>query len=165
MGLSLKPFAGLSPRVRGKRRNLDVDGAESQLYPRVCGGSASSLNGYHINIGLSPRVRGKPGAAPNLPIWTRSIPACAGETRSGARSVCCYTVYPRVCGGSKRRYIKYKRDGGLSPRVRGKPGVTIRSLAQVRSIPACAGEALQRRHSWQMRKVYPRVCGGSAGPG
>ena len=54
---------------------------------------------------------------------------------------------------------------GLSPRVRGN-----RRLWHVRgdwagSIPACAGEPAASRYGSGAVEVYPRVCGGTAGPG
>ena len=50
---------------------------------------------------------------------------------------------------------------GLSPRVRGKrPGRCWQSR-QIRSIPACAGEADVSSGYIAEQEVYPRVCGGS----
>ena len=91
--------AGLSPRVRG---NLDRDsipghetrsipacagepssrtsaGAESAVYPRVCGGTRSRDGGSRDQVGLSPRVRGNPFPQVYTSVHIRSIPACAGE--------------------------------------------------------------------------------------
>ena len=34
-----------------------------------------------------------------------------------------------------------------------------------RSIPACAGEPSRRTARWRMRRVYPRVCGGTLASG
>ena len=90
---------GLSPRVRGKPAGGNADAkilrsipacageawtaasaaAASAVYPRVCGGSSPDGKLKVQDVGLSPRVRGKPvsgyrGRCPN-----RSIPACAGE--------------------------------------------------------------------------------------
>ena len=71
---------GLSPRVRGKRpgglqlpvnpRSIPACAGEavislspaslSEVYPRVCGGSAGGRAFHPWGGGLSPRVRGKP---------------------------------------------------------------------------------------------------------
>ena len=49
------------------------------VYPRVCGGTVCLALRCASWQGLSPRVRGNPGAGP-LPVHDgRSIPACAGE--------------------------------------------------------------------------------------
>ena len=71
---------GLSPRVRGNRRQQPVEpkirrsipacagepaggrqpGGFSQVYPRVCGGTRGAAGGKSNLSGLSPRVRGNP---------------------------------------------------------------------------------------------------------
>ena len=138
----LKPLAGLSPRVRGKREA-----------GRWIGGGGG---------GLSPRVRGKPlgGGLGGLLLW--SIPACAGEALSLAASTLDWTVYPRVCGGSAAGLAAGGLRRGLSPRVRGKPLDGLAAFAPSGSIPACAGEAGVKRFYAILSKVYPRVCGGSS---
>ena len=93
------PAPGLSPRVRGKRGVADDNGrrmgsipacageaptaaarpARPAVYPRVCGGSEEVISSIVAELGLSPRVRGKPPlTAPGHPMLG-SIPACAGE--------------------------------------------------------------------------------------
>ena len=39
--------------------------------------------------------------------------------------------------------------------------VEVRFAPLRRSIPACAGEAIQKHITWLAKAVYPRVCGGS----
>ena len=127
----------------------------------MCGGTSDYAGDLLLWAGLSPRVRGNPG-------WTRhyaglrgSIPACAGEPPWPATPTPPAQVYPRVCGGT-RRSLRYDRDAdGLSPRVRGNPGIGVLALINRRSIPACAGEPLRRRLGRPARWVYPRVCGGT----
>ena len=172
---------GLSPRVRGKRfggvemhpagRSIPACAGEActagpgarwvTVYPRVCGGSAGG--GGHISglPGLSPRVRGKRVTSHWPPPTWRSIPACAGEAPSTCRRRWRTAVYPRVCGGSPVNLPEAVADGGLSPRVRGKPAPPGPTPSPVRSIPACAGEAGGVERSNRRPAVYPRVCGGS----
>ncbi len=93
------PARGLSPRVRGNRRNLLPDvmrcrsipacagepssgrcaASAPRVYPRVCGGTDVTDLILHLAAGLSPRVRGnlRSGCCPDS--THRSIPACAGE--------------------------------------------------------------------------------------
>ena len=50
--------AGLSPRVRGNRKEVKASAPQIPVYPRVCGGTAE-LADYPMEArGLSPRVRG-----------------------------------------------------------------------------------------------------------
>ena len=172
---------GLSPRVRGKRRG---DGTGAQLgrsipacagearsrppmrcswpvYPRVCGGSQSPRPiGIH-RAGLSPRVRGKQTNANDYSLPDGSIPACAGEATGAGAADSYDAVYPRVCGGSSAAGMQTSPPRGLSPRVRGKRAMMLRNCRRIRSIPACAGEAITCRASGWPLSVYPRVCGGS----
>ena len=114
-----------------------------------------------IKTGLSPRVRGNH----SMPAWgtrsVRSIPACAGEPAWCLRPTSSAMVYPRVCGGTGLPAVWWHRCRGLSPRVRGNPVTSISSGSRARSIPACAGEPRSPMAPLPMRKVYPRVCGGT----
>ena len=70
-------------------------------------------------------------------------------------------VYPRVCGGTIRLFLKDVFNDGLSPRVRGNHARFRHLLDHVRSIPACAGEPGRNRNYTARLTVYPRVCGGT----
>ena len=181
-GAGVRPaFLGLSPRVRGKRsgrapgrrrrRSIPACAGEAPcarrqrhqwpVYPRVCGGSASSDARTDEVMGLSPRVRGKP-TRPGIPGNShRSIPACAGEAPTAASCWPCIAVYPRVCGGSTFRRAEPEPVIGLSPRVRGKLTPPPPGIRYGGSIPACAGEAAGPEGRVGPVRVYPRVCGGS----
>ena len=172
---------GLSPRVRGKLPMValpeSLEGSipacageacsspvpvgVTGVYPRVCGGSCCWAAASSLAAGLSPRVRGKLFGDVCGGCGQRSIPACAGEAVVIVFPLCVSEVYPRVCGGSPENPYELWAPPGLSPRVRGKlPSVRDDALA-VRSIPACAGEALSGKVSSTVVGVYPRVCGGS----
>ena len=138
---------GLSPRVRGNhtpapsapncRRSIPACAGEpcrsrtppepSAVYPRVCGGTAVILAMTAIVWGLSPRVRGNRLYGCLETRGRRSIPACAGEPVS--RSICPPNtgVYPRVCGGTICANWNSSNPAGLSPRVRGTSGSSVRS--------------------------------------
>ena len=172
---------GLSPRVRGKLWNphhyhhpsrsipacageafhAHPVGRRGWVYPRVCGGSSGTSIGEIAPEGLSPRVRGKPCAVGGACRLGGSIPACAGEAHSVALTSFVVPVYPRVCGGSSRITSSSRTSGGLSPRVRGKRMKVNPSPGELRSIPACAGEACGGGAYPGAKRVYPRVCGGS----
>ncbi len=111
---------GLSPRVRGNliqpcRANTGARsipacagepaggvayGAPGEVYPRVCGGTASMSLAHDFGGGLSPRVRGNQGWGRTAPGIAGSIPACAGEPDGGPAYPTRREVYPRVCGGT-----------------------------------------------------------------
>ena len=177
-----RPPAGLSPRVRGNRHALAPfalvggsipacagepgtrvdDLGYSRVYPRVCGGTRDRSRGCPNRTGLSPRVRGNRVPRAAEPDSARSIPACAGEP-SGVRERCCVDrVYPRVCGGTTETETSPRCVRGLSPRVRGNRRGRGRGAGREGSIPACAGEPRSASRCRSRRRVYPRVCGGTA---
>ena len=116
---------GLSPRVRG---NLDVpnfygrvngsipactgepqhpsEGFRcSKVYPRVYGGTPGWCGCQRYSRGLSPRVRGNHPVFPFVQQMWRSIPACTGEPFDGGGNGGIGRVYPRVYGGTWRRFL------------------------------------------------------------
>ena len=153
---------GSIPACAGEPWTGRLSPARSQVYPRVCGGTDVGSITASAARGLSPRVRG------NLVFYrlqqghARSIPACAGEPdRSMRFGIQCW-VYPRVCGGTVGGIAVAQQVGGLSPRVRGNQIATAKNGAEVRSIPACAGEPCPTSPECPFAQVYPRVCGGTA---
>ena len=172
---------GLSPRVRGNRpagipgkmcrRSIPACAGEPtswcgpvrpvRVYPRVCGGTSTTVRCRWIMRGLSPRVRGNRSHRRTAPARIGSIPACAGEPCSRSRISWLSGVYPRVCGGTADGMPNYFHRMGLSPRVRGNLLARCPEWGNARSIPACAGEPC----TWHFRtapcRVYPRVCGGT----
>ena len=73
------------------------------------------------------------------------------------------TVYPRVCGGTGSPARPGRGQAGLSPRVRGNRHQDRPAADRRGSIPACAGEPNVGQQLRAERRVYPRVCGGTAG--
>ena len=118
---SLMPSRGLSPRMRGNL-GMAVGGedycgsipayageparmtavlAPRGVYPRVCGGTTSDSPAIRNPIGLSPRMRGNPGAPSRGGALLWSIPAYAGEPGTALPNGGGLWVYPRVCGGTR----------------------------------------------------------------
>ena len=134
------PFIGSIPACAGEPGAIRRHAGQGEVYPRVCGGTRTTLGTLTTNGGLSPRVRG------NLlwfltGIWaSRSIPACAGEPGVVGHVVTPNMVYPRVCGGTNDNHQCPSCSRGLSPRVRGNQPDGLKSQPGCRSIPACAGE-------------------------
>ena len=172
---------GLSPRVRGNRpgfpaewrlarsipacagepRRSRIRRPNRRVYPRVCGGTVWSSVIPPWSGGLSPRVRGNPVACAFCCAAAGSIPACAGEPIPVIWSPGSSPVYPRVCGGTLIWPEAGDVDKGLSPRVRGNQHPVMTHRADIRSIPACAGEPRPVHAAAFHSAVYPRVCGGT----
>ena len=158
------------------------------VYPRVCGGTNRQQALHTDERGLSPRVRGNRGQRDHLRTGGGSIPACAGEPHNRWQTFLRLGVYPRVCGGTiPSGSLEYTISGlsprvrgnrlrqtrvcsrghfdfrGLSPRVRGNRVRRLPGLSETGSIPACAGEPERSGRRVRGRRVYPRVCGGTAG--
>ena len=172
---------GLSPRVRGNlpdaartlldNRSIPACAGEPAInresrrslwvYPRVCGGTPQTERPQTGYYGLSPRVRGNPEVmTPGISLQ-RSIPACAGEPAFFCHFSGKSQVYPRVCGGTLLKEGFPCINKGLSPRVRGNLQDNHNARAAVGSIPACAGEPFVQSLGRIIRRVYPRVCGGT----
>ena len=173
---------GLSPRVRGnplvalegvrqpgsiparagEPRRQTPGSCRRRVYPRACGGTASSWSIRAWAWGLSPRVRGNPVRGRDRDGPLGSIPARAGEPRPPRCAAARSRVYPRACGGTTDAFRTDMMVAGLSPRVRGNPSC-VRSQADGRgSIPARAGEPGPIHLALRSSRVYPRACGGTA---
>ena len=150
------------PAYAGEPPQYPQGVAFAGVYPRVCGGTQASFRQPCAGKGLSPRMRGN-----RRDLYWRitpvgSIPAYAGEPRFGLAVKAYQPVYPRVCGGTVARCRRSRRSPGLSPRMRGNRGAADAIHAQSGSIPAYAGEPMGGRDRKISRRVYPRVCGGTA---
>ena len=155
---------GLSPRARGNRRVHD-EYTHNDAHPAFLSKS--------MRRGLSPRARGNLApigrAATRVSVWTRSIPAGAGEPERSLDVVGCLTkpllgpvswgrtrVYPRGRGGTGRSSIPIGQISGGTPAKQSRG-----------SIPAGAGEPhpktiVQRKRP--IRGLSPRARGNHAGP-
>ena len=173
---------GLSPRVRGNRRLIGSSGNEPgsiparageprasgssaaipSVYPRACGGTRQGNDVGSAASGLSPRVRGNPCRLRRRLRRRRSIPARAGEPLTRPHHQHTRRVYPRACGGTRRRGPAAKTGSGLSPRVRGNHVRHGRQREPGGSIPARAGEPIRCPPHNAWATVYPRACGGTS---
>ena len=174
---------GLSPRVRGSHNDSaatfqplgsipasagqpSARGAGSRpspVYPRECGAAEAGADSQGDVHGLSPRVRGSPGAAQRRTRSPRSIPASAGQPSSRVAPGESGPVYPRECGAAGFPRRRRPVPSGLSPRVRGSPCSLPFAAQRSGSIPASAGQpSTGVPPSWWCW-VYPRECGAATG--
>ena len=173
---------GLSPRVRGNRTGgRHHHGSAGTIpacageplyrqyglghprdYPRVCGGTSIRPSMDSRVLGLSPRVRGNRRASSPECVLHGTIPACAGEPRTGKGQKPDDWDYPRVCGGTEDLADKAFDRAGLSPRVRGNLSRGRSAAGRGGTIPACAGEPDGRPSCDEDDRDYPRVCGGTS---
>ena len=172
---------GLSPRVRGSRRDgagrakaegpipagagepsgRSSWGRRGRAYPRGCGGAPLSCQTSPSTWGLSPRVRGSPPTTVLAGERLGPIPAGAGEPWSRACASAAFRAYPRGCGGAMQGRIDDYYGMGLSPRVRGSPAAECRPWRDAGPIPAGAGEPrFGLTMTWDAG-AYPRGCGGA----
>ena len=151
---------GLSPRVRGNRRDRAGQGlhpgsipactgkpgrhnpvrGHAKVYPRVYGETCGFRRPGDRVTGLSPRVRGNPSDPRPPHRSTGSIPACTGKPTSALIRPWESRVYPRVYGETHFADVDAGSGAGLSPRVRGNQCPSHRICMTQRSIPACTGK-------------------------
>ena len=180
-GIGLYLIAGLSPRLRGngpssylsiiQKGSIPALAGEREpgpgtvswprVYPRACGGTTAASFHAVPSVGLSPRLRGN-GLSQIVRCRRHgSIPALAGERADVRCSGLAAWVYPRACGGTSPRFWLRRTSLGLSPRLRGNATRDSEYLQKRGSIPALAGER-QLDQLWRdLKRVYPRACGGT----
>ena len=151
---------GSSPRVRGKRvcrspleepyRIIPARAGQTKRpiwpkprrtdHPRACGANMIARRPVGVDIGSSPRVRGKPGGACACLALVRIIPARAGQTHAPYQDCRAHPDHPRACGANYVADTVMPSAIGSSPRVRGKRWREARAARPPRIIPARAGQ-------------------------
>ncbi len=131
----------------------------SPVHPRLCGEHRLVGPLPPDGRGSSPPVRGTHGWGAASRSARRFIPACAGNTRSHARTPCAWPVHPRLCGEHANDCWFRARLSGSSPPVRGTPTGTALGAPRLRFIPACAGNTINGYAQLGLHPVHPRLCG------
>jgi len=147
------------PACAGNGRIIACERVLMTVHPRVCGERLWWAASDEARNGSSPRVRGTGGLSFPLHGLGRFIPACAGNGFIRAMPCCACLVHPRVCGERMATSARPLRQLGSSPRVRGTGESGDRILAELRFIPACAGNGQRARQANLLPPVHPRVCG------
>ncbi len=133
-----EPSAPSPPRPTGR-----VD-------PRSRGGADGSAQLRSIEAGRSPLTRGSPCVTSSMTSTVWSIPAHAGEPRSGSSPVFWPWVDPRSRGGAARVGHVHRPHWGRSPLTRGSRQRRLWQRLGGRSIPAHAGEPLDSLSPWDV---------------
>ncbi len=106
--------------------------------------------------GLSPLTRGTHMNVGSDRVFTRFIPAGAGNTASAAALRNRETVYPRWRGEHGHSPKQTQEVNGLSPLARGTPGFHLSKCWMWRFIPAGAGNTTPDIFATVVTPVYPR---------
>ncbi len=161
----LRGPTGSSPRVRGKPCWCCNAGGAIRIIPARAGQTHCFAIWSASVSGSSPRVRGKHARVDVAFAAVRIIPARAGQTSMPGPPMGPSPDHPRACGANGRLGYKVTRITGSSPRVRGKLRGLFVDGAQVRIIPARAGQTRIPTGLGGRRPDHPRACGANLGAG
>ena len=78
----LRGWHGSIPACAGETEKSSSGYTTSAVHPRVRGGDTSAMQTVNATAGPSPRARGRHFSNADCECYSRSIPACAGETCS-----------------------------------------------------------------------------------
>ena len=109
--------------------------------------------------GTPPRARGRPLEDGDAFLGEGNTPACAGTTRTSARTPTPATEHPRVRGDDVPGHRAHVAEGGTPPRARGRPHQPEQSFTEQRNTPACAGTTQRRPARPPGTGEHPRVRG------
>ena len=170
---------GSSPRTRGTEHLLCAGVGCGRFIPAHAGNSrcpagASSVRPVHprargeqldmmatglFDGGSSPRTRGTVLRVQRSALLRRFIPAHAGNSPRGRRSMTTFTVHPRARGEQLRFGRASVGVVGSSPRTRGTALATALESGDGRFIPAHAGNRYRRAFAASASTVHPRARG------
>ena len=104
-------------------------------------------------------MRGTPPVVLSIVVWTRIIPAHAGNSRDGHRPATVGSDHPRACGELGLIEAAAPIDVGSSPRMRGTRALDDARVTVARIIPAHAGNSYQPYTASSTEPDHPRACG------
>ena len=151
--------AGIIPALAGSTGTWCGTGGGCRDHPRVGGEHVEEDSPIVGMLGSSPRWRGALPRAELNATLPRIIPALAGSTPSPVHDQGTQPDHPRVGGEhSSSRSLAFSICGS-SPRWRGAPAASGKSLQQLRIIPALAGSTVIATQTRPGRRDHPRVGG------
>ena len=104
-------------------------------------------------------MRGKRTGHHHITVAIRNIPAHAGKTGWFLSLAPVMREHPRACGENEPSTPSNSRPSGTSPRMRGKPFVTVDGVPRNRNIPAHAGKTHGLLQIFFQDGEHPRACG------
>ena len=153
----------LIPAWAGKTRTTATAPRQWWAHPRVGGENLDATAAVDAVCGSSPRGRGKRGGTPAARVGDRLIPAWAGKTSNGARTLTPKTAHPRVGGENGSPRPSRPSEAGSSPRGRGKRAGQFHLLPPCGLIPAWAGKTPTVVVATSGMAAHPRVGGENPG--
>ena len=140
----VQDFNGPSPRARGAVMYCGLSGIDVSDHPRVRGEQDWCSVDTKTLGGPSPRARGAEQTLLRDGLDLRTIPACAGSSRTACGPTSRTADHPRVRGEQQAPYPRIATILGPSPRARGAAHRAGRPRPRARTIPACAGSSQDR---------------------
>ena len=152
----------LIPAWAGKTKPLGLGPIQAAAHPRVGGENPVPATTSSIEVGSSPRGRGKL-SGDWQGVWDgRLIPAWAGKTTRDRPPPRHPQAHPRVGGENQGDQLADAASLGSSPRGRGKPRRLDPRNERVRLIPAWAGKTAVGPVRGVGCQAHPRVGGENA---
>ena len=110
-------------------------------------------------LGSSPLMRGTRPEIKAARSIARIIPAYAGNTFFKVENLQFFQDHPRLCGEHIISAYNSTPSIGSSPLMRGTRSFHPLVVANLRIIPAYAGNTHNYRNAWSGMKDHPRLCG------
>ena len=159
VGKSADDLARLIPAHAGNSHDQYHPGPASPAHPRTRGELLVNTSYGFLMVGSSPHTRGTPDDLSVAAFRWRLIPAHAGNSAELARHVRPHTAHPRTRGELSSAPKTPESLAGSSPHTRGTQDGFEMCRAQLRLIPAHAGNSCRRHHGGKMGPAHPRTRG------
>ena len=147
------------PACAGNARSASRPEPSSTVHPRMRGERVASMFDLGKLGGSSPHARGTLLEDNDAQPARRFIPACAGNADAALLDQDRRSVHPRMRGERCVGVRSAARARGSSPHARGTRARFRKTAADIRFIPACAGNAMDHRKRLAHVTVHPRMRG------
>ena len=157
--LTLAVVSGSSPRAWGIRTAGGLHSVQSRFIPTCVGNTAFSISSLvlrsvhpHVRgeysfsrpfaqmyVGSSPRAWGIQHSCRAVPVSSRFIPTCVGNTYQQTTVRHLRPVHPHVRGEYRCQPVCHTNEVGSSPRAWGIPSRRSEMRLYCRFIPTCVG--------------------------
>ena len=147
------------PAHAGKTSNGPFSPSAASEHPRARGENGITAFCVVVQVGTSPRTRGKQHKHQISSKLHRNIPAHAGKTWGWRCRFPWCAEHPRARGENSTPATRPRRRRGTSPRTRGKLRFGIRFDIFERNIPAHAGKTVPHAPAPGAAPEHPRARG------